>query len=113
MDLYSVQYYKHAIVHASVSGGFRASATFEAEIFVRISNGFWLRTFVTESTIFVVERILYLLLLSVLMSSSIFWHKRSLFSENITAAYLGTLLICSQDASCQNIKSAYLGTLLV
>ena len=63
------------IAHASVRREFRTTASSEMEIFVRIVNGFQLLTFLTNSIALIVERVLYLSLLSVLMSSSFFWLK--------------------------------------
>ena len=64
-----------AIAHASVRREFRTTVSSEMQIFVRIVNGFKLLTFLTNSTALIVERVLYLSLLSVLMSSSFFWLK--------------------------------------
>ena len=66
------------IVHVSVGSGFRTPATSKVKIFVKTISGFQLLTFVTKSTLLVVEKILYPPLFSVLMPSSIFRHKTSL-----------------------------------
>ena len=63
------------IAHASVRREFRTTVSSEMQIFVRIVNGFKLLTFLTNGTALIVERVLYLSLLSVLMSSSFFWLK--------------------------------------
>ena len=63
-------------VHVSVRAGFRTPDTSKVEIFVETGNAFHLLTFVLKSTVLVVEKILYPPLLSVLMPSSIFRHKR-------------------------------------
>ena len=87
------------IVHVSVGSGFRTPATSKVKIFVKTISGFQLLTFVTKSTLLVVEKILYPPLFSVLMPSSIFRHKTSLVWENkssilgyFTRVYWGILL---------------------
>ena len=92
-DLYPVQEHAHDICTClSVRDGFRTPATFGLVIFFRIVDSFQLLIFVTNIIILAVERILYLSLLIVVMSSNIFRQKSSLVSQHTLILDLVTVV---------------------